>query len=122
MQYLNNWLRTTAAGNVFEQPSAKSIITAKTAIGDVLFVLAATDNFYKVQTPRGQLGFINSSVVSNKLVRTQNLNISTRLLDEPNTAAASKMQLAKNSSVDIIGSYNNFYLVKTSGELGWIVR
>jgi hypothetical protein len=48
------------------------------------------------------------------------LRSSTRLLDHPSNAAASKKTMSEDLSVKIIGEFQQFYLVKYQNDFGWV--
>lgn len=119
---LNKWLRTTAAVTIYEVPSTNSNKIGKTVMGDAVFIMAAVENWYKIQLPGGQQGFIISSLLTTKMLCKQKTTGEIRLLDAPDQNAAAKTIIAKGISIDVIGSYNNFYLVDHNNQKGWVTN
>lgn len=122
IQQLNKWLRTSSSATVYEGPSIKSAVISKTATGDVAFIIGAADNWYKIQLPGGQTGYISSNFLTDKRLRQQKTTVETRLLDAPNLNGAGKAIIAKGILLDLVGTYNNFYLVTRDNLLGWIPK
>jgi murein DD-endopeptidase MepM/ murein hydrolase activator NlpD len=118
---VGRWMRTQTATPVYSA-MAKDITGAKFAAGAAVRVLAATRNLYQVELPDGSFAFAASDALTSTPVSTRNLDTATRLLDEPDSNAASKILLAGGSSVTVQGSYQNFWLVSQDSTIGWIRR
>ncbi len=89
----------------------------------VVRVLAASNNFYKVELPNGKSGYVASkSLVETKSLSTRKItNVSQSLLDSPNLAAGVKANLALGQTVNVMGVFEDFQLVSTAdGEVGWL--
>jgi len=117
---LNKWLRTSAAVTLYEEASAKSNVIYKTGSGEAAFITGAADNYYKVHLPGGQIGFINSTMLTNKILRTQKTSAEARLLDTHDQNAPAKSTIAKGIILDVIGIYNNYNLVEYNKLYGWV--
>jgi len=119
---LNQWMRTNAVASVFETPSAKSTIVVKTGKADALLVIAATENWYKVELPNGQPGYVNSSAVTDKNTAKQKITTDTRLLETPGENAVAKAAIAKGTELEVFGNYNGFYYTEVNGLKGWVKK
>ncbi len=119
---LNKWLRTTAAVNFRKGPSINADVKNKTSAGDAALILAATANWYKVELPDGQVGYIENNLLTNKKQREQKANSGTKIFDTPDTTAPAKTILAKGSTLNVIGSYKDFYLVNADRLQGWVSK
>ena len=60
--------------------------------------------------------------MTDKILRQHKTTDEKRLLDAPDANAPAKAIIAKGNSVDVIGSYNNFYLVNDKKEQGWVMK
>jgi uncharacterized protein YgiM (DUF1202 family) len=119
---LNKWLRTTASSPIYEGPSSSSSIQFRTSPGETVLLLAATGSWYKIQLPNGEGGYIAGNLLTDKILRRHKITDEKRLLDAPDANAPAKAIIAKGISVDVIGSYNNFYLVTDNKEEGWVME
>ncbi len=95
---LNKWLRITEASILYEEASTKSAIKRKTGKGDAVLTIAASGNFYKIELPDGQTGYINSNVLTDKVLRQQKIKDETRLLDAPDLKAPAKAIIPPGTS------------------------
>jgi len=119
---LNQWLRATTAATVYETPSAKSSPVAKIAKADALQVVAATENWYKVELPGGRSGYVNSSTVTDKNTTRQKATTHTRLLESPEENAVAKGAINKGTELEVLGNYNGFYYTEVNGLKGWVKK
>ena len=119
---LHQWLRTDAIADMYEGPSTKSIRVQKVEKETAAFVLAASDNYYKIKLPDGATGYIRSESLTDKILRQQKADKETKLLASPEINAPAKSTIAKDNSLKVIGSYNNFYLVSEDNIQGWIAK
>lgn len=94
------------------------------ASGTILRVNAAFENQYRVELPDGTIGSISSSKLSSivKPINTKVISkIEQALLATPEPSAAAKFILKQGDSVTVLGSFNNYQLVKNTGnDVGWI--
>jgi len=119
---LNKYVRNQSAANMYATPFADAENFIKLEANNLLYVLAATDNWYKVTSPDGREGFIISSSLTNQPLRKQTILETTRLLDSPDSIAAAKKLLAKGVSVSVLGTYNNYYFVEDNDTKGWLKK
>lgn len=83
---------------------------------------AATDGWYKVTLPNGQIAYVESRDVTKasglKWVKTK---ANQQILDTPDSAKpVPKALIAAGSNVNVLGVYKNYYLVNENGLSGWI--
>jgi len=119
---LNKWLRTTASSSIYKGPSSSTGVQFKTGPGETVLLIAATDSWYKIQLPNGEGGYIAGNLLTDKILRQHKTTDEKRLLDAPDANAPAKAIIARGNSVDVIGSYNNFYLVNDKKEQGWVMK
>lgn len=112
-------------GKVYGEPVVRPSNFINIEPNTLLKVEAAAANWYKVQTPDGQTGYIQSAQTStlNTPVRKLNLTDNAPLLDLPDTNAAKKASLPAGKTVSVVAAYREFYYVRTAEELeGWIAK
>jgi len=101
---------------------ANAEVISKLNANTIIEVYAAAGNSYQVTLPNGQYGFITSTSVTpvSKYIRQLKLSSEKALYDKPVRTAASKSQLSSGTTVNILGSYEDFYFVEIEGNNGWI--
>ena len=122
LQSLGNYVRTNKATTIYTTASAKSNAVEKADAGTALLATAATSDWYKVNLPDGNEGFVNDNNITDQSspLRTITTTSAVLLLDSATSAASPKKSIAANSSLPVYGSYHNFYLVKIDGLTGWV--
>lgn len=118
---LNKVVSNQPATTLYTELSEKSN-GDKLEPGTVLNILSATGHWYKVRLPDEREGFINSNAVAKSTTRDQILKQSMKLLDQPNADAAAKTTIPAGKTVDVIGHFTGFSLVKHEDKTGWIER
>jgi hypothetical protein len=84
-------------------------------------VLAATDHSYKLLRPDGTQVFVNSGDATPlTTLKKLSFKTSTPIYDQPHTAAARMLFIPSGKSVQVLGTYNNFQMVKFEDTTGWI--
>ena len=124
LKNLNTTLRTTSGARFYSSADESSLLQTIPE-RTTLRVQAASRNFYKVQLPNGQTGYISSLAVTsiNNPIKTLTLTDRQPLLDQPNTAAFHKTILSSDKTVSILGNFENYYLVTDSEKnIGWISK
>lgn len=115
---ITEYIRTKVATSLqtqTENPGATTI-----PLGSLAKILAATDDFYRVEFPGNITGFIKSSAITTQPLRTQTLSQNTQLLDQPYSSAAVKISLTKGVTITIKGTYNDYSFVQAENHEGWI--
>lgn len=121
LQLLNNYMRSKAAANIYTSPNSKTVIE-KIKAGTALQVIGATGNLYRVELPGQQQGFTSSNNLAeaNNPVKTIKAQSSIILLDDASTIASEKLLITEKSSINIYGSYKNYYFIRSGTLNGWI--
>lgn len=124
LQPLGNFVRTNKATSVFASASAKSATVEKLINGSALQVFGATSDWYRVILSNGKEGFINDNNIASQSssLKTYTTNTDVLFLDEPNSNASPKKKIAANTSLQIIGTCNDYNLVKIDGLTGWVEK
>lgn len=90
--------------------------------GEPLIVVGANADEYKLIFPSGSETFISSNRIIKSPVNTITLSDETNLLDRPEPLSPAIQVLEKGKKVSVIGSVQDFHLVRTDNLLGWIPR
>jgi SH3-like domain-containing protein len=91
----------------------------------LLRVEAASANWYKVEMPNGQQGYIQSAATSsiNTPIKKLTVTADQPLLDAPDYNAPRKTNISAGKSVSILASFRDFHYVKVSDDTeGWISK
>lgn len=118
--WLNEYVRSKAAMNVYTSPSASAAVLVKSPASAIMQVTGATDNWYRVLLPDGSTGFVNSTHVATGPLRKQYFRSKERLLDLPDSSAAARLIADADQPASILGRYNGFYLVEYKDTRGWV--
>lgn len=123
---LNATVRSTGHATVFNSMESGSESLAALKPGTIMYVNAANSNWYSVQLPDGQIGFIQNrqvrSVASPLSKLTVNNNVQP-VYDQPDSLAAIKLNLPIGETVNVLGSFGSYFLITArDGESGWICR
>jgi murein DD-endopeptidase MepM/ murein hydrolase activator NlpD len=117
---LNRFVRSKAAINVHASPSVSGAVLSKPSSGTVMQVAGAADAWYRVLLPDGMEGYVNSSQVTKDMLRKQSLKGPQRILDAPDSTAASRLTAETGTAVDVLGQFREYYLVDYKNTRGWI--
>ncbi|MGY3212932.1 peptidoglycan DD-metalloendopeptidase family protein [Mucilaginibacter sp. HD30] len=92
------------------------------AVNTPLTVNAATANQYKVTFPDGNIGYIESKAVATiSSLKKITLKNSAVLFNAPDSLTALPIAAVKlGDRVDLLGTYQNYQLVKIDNNSGWI--
>jgi len=106
--------------------SIGSDIAEKTNLeaGTLFKVDAASADWYKITLPDGNRGFIKSRFTAVAVIPLKRLTTQkqTPVYDKPDTLAARKIILPQGETVNLLGSFNQFYFVKAGTTSGWTSR
>lgn len=83
-------------------------------------LLAATDDYYKIQLPDNSVGFVKINTITTQPLRSQRIAAATPLLDRPSSDAAIKKQLAKGNNMVVLGNFENYSFVEMDKITGWV--
>lgn len=120
LQPLGNFAYTSKAISVLADASSKSATIERLGNGSALQVLAATSGWYRVVLPNGKDGFVSGNNIVLQSLRTYTTNTDILLLDDANNNASPKKKIPAGVSLQVIGTYNDYNLVKTDGMTGWL--
>ena len=116
---VNSYAHTTRATTIYTGTS-RSAGKVNLPSFAMLHVAAATANWYKVTTADGNEGFISSDNVATTSYRKIALPHGNKLYSQPDTAAAAKLLVARDTVANVLGSYHQFYFIKYNEEVGWV--
>lgn len=121
---LNSTVRTAGKTGIYASPQTAEVPLRMLGPGTVMQVHAANSDWYTVKLPDGQRGFVQSSKVVpvTKPLRQLKIKVAAReVYDRPDTLAAVKSTLTAGKTVDLLGSFEAFYLVTGEDQkAGWI--
>ncbi|MFC6997846.1 M23 family metallopeptidase [Rufibacter roseus] len=125
-RHFGNWTRVARSNVTLRQAPS----TSATALGTLpqhapVKVLAGSGNWFKVELPDGQLGYVSGSLVEplDKPLQTVRLRQQTPLLDASDSLAATKLTLPVDTTVRVLARYQDHLLVKNpAGETGWVAN
>ncbi|TWR29080.1 peptidoglycan DD-metalloendopeptidase family protein [Mucilaginibacter pallidiroseus] len=123
LKYLNATVRTSVRnGKLYNLPSDKGYAMQTLELNTPLTVSAAADGWYKVNLPDGLTGYINSrNITEAGKIRNISLKKQQSLLNAPDSInAARKKLIVPGEKVTLLGTYQNYQLVKHDNETGWI--
>jgi murein DD-endopeptidase MepM/ murein hydrolase activator NlpD len=122
-EYLNATLRSKET-NLYERDEPGSKPLASLAAATILHIEAAASTWYKATLPNGKIGYVHSKDVLPVKTALKKLHLSSDQLlmyDQPSTLAAVKKALPKGSDVDLLGGFDNYFLVQDDGnDIGWV--
>jgi murein DD-endopeptidase MepM/ murein hydrolase activator NlpD len=121
---LNASLRSKKQTQLYQGPYSDSEQVARIDAATIIHADGATSSWYKATLPDGKAGFLRSAeVVSIKTPLRKILLAESQLsmYDQPQATAAVKKVLKTGSSVNLLGHFNNYILVRDATEdVGWI--
>lgn len=123
---LNSTVRTIRKADVYQAADATISPLRALETGTVMQVNAANSNWYTVKLPDGIQGFIQSrqvTAITKPLRKLKIQPIAQVVYDRPDSLAAVKSTLSAGKAVDVLGSFEDYYLVADEHqETGWIGR
>lgn len=121
---LNAAVRSARRASVYNSPESASAALMQLNPGTIMHVNAANSSWYSVQLPDGLTGFIQDkqvTSVANPLRKFKVNDSLKRVYDRPDSLAAVKLRLFAGETVDILGSFENYYLIADGDKVrGWI--
>jgi len=124
LSQLNATVRTVKNTNLYQMPLTSSPSTNSLKKGTILQVNAATGEWYKVQLPDGNNGFVRSKSVTatTRPLRKIKLNLSQQnVLDAPDSLAATKFKLTEGSTASLLGDFGGYHLIIAEDQqTGWV--
>jgi murein DD-endopeptidase MepM/ murein hydrolase activator NlpD len=121
---LNSNMRTTRNTTVYTAPDEAANPVLFLPQNSIIFVNAATRNWYYVEMPDGKTGYVSSNRLSSlsKPIKALKINaLSQQIYDKPDSLAAVKSIIPINANADVLGYSGDFSLIKDSkNNLGWV--
>ena len=94
--------------------------------GTIVRVSAANTNMYRTELSDGSARFVPSAelnLISKPLKKIKLSGVQQALLDQPSPMAAIKTTLNPAQSVSVLGTFDNYYLIRTDNDTtGWILQ
>lgn len=121
---LGQWVRVQdKRTELHRSPAAKGAAVAAVSRNTPLLVVGSQADWYRVQRPDGQLGYVPARAVTTTSVplRRMDLPAAADLYAHPQTGSATLDTLPARSSVAVLGEFKGFRLVRSAaGKLGWL--
>jgi len=109
---------------VREQPAARARAVANLDLHTPLTVIAGSGRWYRVATPDGNQGFVETRLVepAGTPIRSEIVAAGTLLRRSPIFDSVATDSLQAGQQVPVLGAYGDFLLVQApSGRAGWLV-
>lgn len=123
-QNLNANLRSKKQTGLYLGPYSDSEQLASVGPATIIRVDAATSSWYKASLPDGKAGYLRSAdvaVLKTPLRKIMPAENQLRMYDQPRARAAVKKMLKTGASVNLLGSFKDYLLIRdASEEVGWI--
>lgn len=120
LELLQQHVRNPAAASLRVTPSKMGMTLDKLPSNQIMQVLAASGDWYKVVLPDTREGFIESAAVTDKTYRTLVLKNEAPLLDAPDSITAVMTTMPEGSSINVLGEYGDYQYVRYKTLNGWI--
>ncbi|WP_443944419.1 peptidoglycan DD-metalloendopeptidase family protein [Pedobacter sp. AW1-32] len=123
---LNKTLRTRTTTQILNAPTENALPLHTIPPATIVSVIAATKNYYHIEMPNGQTGFLLSAVLVATDHPIRKLKVGEYqevVYDKPEQSAAAKMVLKPGEMINLLGNFENFQLISNQqAEIGWIVK
>ncbi|MBC7902627.1 MAG: hypothetical protein H7Y27_04365, partial [Gemmatimonadaceae bacterium] len=116
-------LKTANKATIYSAPDKTSQTILLPESNTIITPIAATGTWYKIELPDGRQGFIATNAVRSTAqpITTEQIKSDMRLFDQPDTTAAIKTQIPNGTSIDVIGRFDQFKLIRSGANKGWIL-
>ena len=122
VKHLATYMRSESAVTVYKEPSTKAPITFRKEATSVFYIAGATDNWYRVVSADNIEGFVTASALTTKPVRKQTIATDKKLQEAPYPGAPAKSIIPAGSSVELLGTHEQFNYVSYKEVTGWVSR
>lgn len=122
LKELNGWAHLTTDATILRGADQNSTVIKKVFKNDVVFISAATGDMYKVDLPSGETGYVKSDYISAKVLGRRNIKYPLKLLDAPDSLTATKALLKAPDSIELLGRYEDYLLLKNHEITGWVLK
>ncbi len=114
--------RTKKEAGLYSGPAPTSTLLSKLPANTVGIIEAATTGWYKVQLPNAAMGYVDAeSIQLLKPLRSYEVTSNMKLLDAPDVMAPAMAELKRGDTVQLLGKFGEYSLVKKSELLqGWV--
>jgi murein DD-endopeptidase MepM/ murein hydrolase activator NlpD/SH3-like domain-containing protein len=106
-------------------PSSDAAIIREIPRAAAVQIIGGTNAWPRVELPDGLTGYVATATLESitRPLRQQTLATARNLLDEANPLAATKATLSAGATIDILGAFDVFDLIRESdGTTGWLAR
>jgi SH3-like domain-containing protein len=106
-------------------PSSDAAIIRELPRSVTVQIIGGTNAWPRVELPDGLTGYVATATLESisRPLRQQTLATARNLLDEANPLAAAKETLSVGTTIDILGAFDGFDLIrKSDGTTGWLAR
>lgn len=121
---INATLRSGSKTSLRESPDSKALTLKSIEPSTIMLIEAATDSWYKAKLPDGTSGYLPGKGLSSVTRGIRSIKLKPAqlaLYDQPITAAPIKKTLDSGSTVNLLGKFEDFLLVKDGdAETGWV--
>ncbi|SHJ48767.1 SH3 domain-containing protein [Hymenobacter daecheongensis DSM 21074] len=119
---LGHWVRVKdKQTSLRHSPTAQAPRAAALARHTPLFVVGSQANWYRVEQPDGQMGYVAAQAVAAEPLRRESLLAAADLYTRPQAGAAALDTLPARSQVAVLGEFGGFRLVRNgAGLVGWL--
>lgn len=121
---INATLRSSSKTSLRESPYSKALTLKSIEPSTIMLIEAATDSWYKATLPDGTSGYLPGKGLSSVTTGIRSIKLKPAqlaLYDQPITAAPIKKTLDSGSTVNLLGEFEDFLLVKDrDAETGWV--
>ncbi len=121
---INATVRSNTKTELRDRPDSKGLSLRTISPSTVMLVEAAADSWYKAKLPDGTSGYISGKAVNPVKTSIRSIKLQPEqlaLYDEPLTDAPIKKTLDSGSTVNMLGQFDSFLLVKDGdAETGWV--
>ncbi|MFD2571100.1 peptidoglycan DD-metalloendopeptidase family protein [Spirosoma soli] len=123
---LGDSVRVSAARSfVRSAPGSDAPIIRQLPKSAVVTIVGGTETWLRVELPDGQTGYMasNTTETAKRPLRRLTLPTPGSLVDEANPAAATIDTLTQGATVEVLGVYNQFQLVRgPDQQTGWLLQ
>lgn len=120
LELLQQYVHNPTAASLRVTPAKNGMTLDKLPSNQVMQVLAATGDWYKVVLPDTREGFIECAAVTDQSHRTLVLKNAAPLLDAPDSVTAVMTTMPQGSSIHVLGGYGDYQYVRYNTLKGWI--
>lgn len=118
---LNKMVRTNKKVRVYQLPNEKSDTVSVLQQGTAIKVVSATNDWYRIRMPAA-MGYVSREAVTQKPFTNIKTDSATKLLDDASVFAASMDLIPSGTTLSVLGTSSQYYLVRYKDRQGWVQR